>query len=290
MLTVKAPAKINLTLEVLGKRDDGFHEIRSVIQALDLCDTLQFEQGDDVTISCDMPEWTAEESLVSKAVSLVKETTEYKKGVSIKIRKQIPLMSGLGGDSSDAAAVLQGLNELWELNLKLPDLQKLAGKLGSDVYFFLRGGTALIEGRGDIVTPINSYPPVRVVLAIPPVPRTAGKTGQLYGTLEASHYTDGQITRRFTESLEKGGEPDHSLLFNTFENVAFESFPGLDAARAHFLKMGAPFVHLAGSGPTLFTILNDKEKAEELCSLLRKQNMQAYTAETFSGQTDRNKL
>jgi len=283
MLTVQAPAKINLTLEVLGKRGDGFHEIRSVIQSISLYDTLGFQLSDDISYKSDMPEWTAEESLVSKAVSLLRDAAGCSKGAHIEVEKHIPLMSGLGGDSSDAAAVLRGLNLFWGLNLPVDNLQKLAGRLGSDVYFFLYGGTALVEGRGEIVTPLPSLSPLWVVLAVPSVPRLKGKTGQLYDSLESGHYTDGQITRRLVDELKAGGKFEPPLLFNTFENVAFSRFSGLDVVREHFLKLGAPFVHLAGSGPALFTLLEDKDKAEELCFLLRKQNMEAYLAETVAG-------
>ena len=113
MLTVKTPAKINLTLEVLRKRPDGFHEIRTVLQTLSLYDTLSLEDNKGVTINCDLPEWSAEKSLLSRTISLLQKATGCTKGVKIDLRKRIPLMSGLGGDSSDAAALLRGLDELW---------------------------------------------------------------------------------------------------------------------------------------------------------------------------------
>ncbi|MFC1981580.1 4-(cytidine 5'-diphospho)-2-C-methyl-D-erythritol kinase [Chloroflexota bacterium] len=165
MLTVPAPAKLNLTLEVLGKRPDGFHEIRSVIQAINLCDSLRFQLSQEVTVKSDMPDWSAEESLVSKAASLLQRTTGCSKGASIEVEKLIPLISGLGGDSSDAAAALRGLNQLWKLGLTQEKLVGLAAQLGSDVAFFLYGGTALAEGRGELVTPL------------PPPPQNVGGTG-----------------------------------------------------------------------------------------------------------------
>jgi 4-diphosphocytidyl-2-C-methyl-D-erythritol kinase len=283
MLTVKAPAKINLTLEVLGKRPDGFHEIRSVIQAVSLCDTLRLERAGEIVVTADMPEWKAGESLVSRAVELLREETGYSGGVRVRVEKQIPLMSGLGGDSSDAAAVLRGLNTLWELNLPGKELQKLARELGSDVFFFLRGGTALVEGRGEIVKPLPPLPRLPVVLAVPPVEALPGKTGRMYASLEPGHFTDGGITRRLLEVLETGGEPEPSLLFNTFENVAFSRFSGLETARAHFIKLGAPFAHLAGSGPALYTFVETPEKAGELGYLLEKQRIKAFAVETTAG-------
>jgi 4-diphosphocytidyl-2-C-methyl-D-erythritol kinase len=282
MLTVKAPAKINLTLEVLSKRNDGFHEISSVIQTIDLYDRLIFQASQDIAFRSDMPEWNAEKSLVSRAVTLVRETTGYSGGVAIEVEKSIPLMSGLGGDSSDAAAVLRALNRLWELDLPPEKLHQMAVRLGSDVAFFLYGGTTLVEGRGEMVTPLPPLPRMWVVLAVPSVPGPPDKTKQLYESLNTNHYTDGQITQKFIEELKAGRGLKPSLLLNTFENVAFTVFPGLDVAREHFLKLGAVDVHLAGSGPVLFTLVEDRVKAEELYALLHSQRLNPVIAETIS--------
>ena len=282
MLTVPAPAKLNLTLEVLGKRPDGYHEIRSVIQAINLCDSLRFQLSQEVTVKSDMPDWSAEESLVSKAASLLQRTTGCSQGASIEVEKRIPLVSGLGGDSSDAAATLRGLNRLWGLGLSQPELVTLAWQLGSDVAFFLYGGTALAEGRGEVVTPLPPLPHTWVVLAIPPAPRPAGKTRQLYNGLGTNHYTGGEITRRLVTALREGGEFTTSLLFNTFENVAFTRFPEVRVSRSHMTKMGATDVHLAGSGPALFTLVKDRAQAEELCRLLQTQRLAPYLTETLS--------
>jgi len=283
MLTLLAPAKINLTLEVLGKRQDGFHEIRSVIQTISLCDSLCFQSSVNIEFKSDSPDWVAEESLISKATSLLQQVTGCSKGATIEVSKRIPLLSGLGGDSSDAAATLSGLNQLWGLDLSLQELLELAWQLGSDVAFFLYGGTALIEGRGEIVTPLPPLPHRWAVLAIPSVSRLSGKTKQLYDSLGNNHYTDGQITRRLVKALEEGREFTPSLLFNTFENVAFTRFSGLGVSRSHMVKMGATDVHLAGSGPALYTLVKDRTQAEELCGLLRTQRLEPYLVETLAG-------
>ncbi|MFH1002656.1 MAG: 4-diphosphocytidyl-2C-methyl-D-erythritol kinase, partial [Chloroflexota bacterium] len=130
MLTIPAPAKLNLTLEVLSRRPDGFHEISSVLQAIDLCDTLRFRSSDGVEFLSGSAGWSAGQSLVSRAVRLVQEQTG-RRGVAVEVIKKIPLVSGLGGDSSDAAAVLLGLNQIWGLGLSLNDLLGLATELGS---------------------------------------------------------------------------------------------------------------------------------------------------------------
>ena len=282
MLTVLAPAKINLTLEVLAKRRDGFHEIRSVIQTINLCDSLSFQSGENIEFKCDWPDWTAEESLVSKATSLLQQVTGCSKGVTLEVDKHIPLMSGVGGDSSDAVAVLRGLNQLWGLGLSPGELLELAWQLGSDVAFFLYGGTALVEGRGELVTPLPPLPHTWVVLAMPPVPRLPGKTKQLYASLKANHYSDGQITQRLVAGLKEGREFSPSLLFNTFENVAFTRLSELRVSRDHMAKIGATDVHLAGSGPALFTLIKDRPQAENLCTRLQQQRMEPYLAETMA--------
>jgi 4-diphosphocytidyl-2-C-methyl-D-erythritol kinase len=283
MLNVLAPAKINLTLEVLAKRSDGFHEIRSVIQTINLCDSLRFHLSRDIEFKCDVPNWIPEESLVSKATSLLQQVTGCDKGATIEINKRIPLMSGLGGDSSDAAAILRGLNKLWGLSLSYGELLDLTAGLGSDVAFFLCGGTALVTGRGETVTPLPQLSHMWIVVMMPPVPRLPGKTERLYASINASHYTEGQITERLVEELMEGREYTPSLLFNIFENVAFTHSSELSVYREHMVKDGATDVHLAGSGPALFTLIEDKAQAEELYIRLQQQGFECYLAETLAG-------
>jgi 4-diphosphocytidyl-2-C-methyl-D-erythritol kinase len=281
MLTVKAPAKINLTLEVLSERPDGFHNIRSVIQAIDLCDSLSFALSDDIEVTSGNPDFVAEKSLIPSAAALLKQAKGCAEGAGIEVEKNIPFASGLGGDSSDAAAVLLGLNQLWPTELKPTQLFNLATRLGSDVAFFLLGGTALVEGRGEKVAPLPSLPQSWVVLIVPPMPPIEGKTGKLYARLKPSHYSGGQITDSLVLGLTRG-ELSPSLLFNTFENVAYDAFPELKVYKEHFLKLGAKNVHLAGSGPTLFSLLDDKSQAEDLYQRCKDQGLKCYLAATLS--------
>ena len=282
MLVIEAPAKINLTLEVLGKRTDGYHEIRSVIQTLSFCDSLQITPGKEVEFKGNIPDWSSERSLVIKAVESLKKATGSIMGARIKIKKRIPLISGLGGDSSDAAAILRGLNQFWELNVPPNKLRDMAQNLGSDVSFFLTGGTALMEGRGEIITSLPPIPHHWIILIIPDVSRIPGKTKRLYSMLQPVHFTDGKITDKLAADLKLKGEFNTSLLFNTFENVVFARGEELTNYRDHLLKIGAPNVHLAGSGPTLFTILNGKPQAEGLVKRFKDLQIEAYLTETRS--------
>jgi len=281
MPDIEAPAKINLTLEVLGERADGFHEIRSVIQTIDLYDHLRFNSDRQLRFSCDNPDFIMEESLVSRAAAMLQEVGGFSRGAVIEIKKRIPLVAGLGGDSSDAAAVLSQLNKLWKMGLSPAELLELASGLGSDVPFFLYGGTALVEGRGEKVRALPPLPRRWVVLLVPPFSRMPEKTAKLYASLKASHYTDGQITEKLVKVLNdrRGFKP--SMLFNTFENVAFELFPKLELYREHFIKLGANNVHLAGSGPALFALLDDQFQAEDLYARCELQGLECYLAETL---------
>jgi len=281
MISLSAPAKINLTLEVLGVRQDGYHELRSLVQTIALADTLTFELADGLQFRADTADWDASRSLVPRAAALLRETAGVTRGAAILLARRVPLLTGLGGDSSAAAATLRGLNDLWDLKMKPADLAALGAKLGSDIPFFIHGGTAFVSGRGEIVEPVLPVRAHSVVVAVPSVERPAEKTKTLYAALWAQHYTAGEITRRLADDIGRGVDFDHALLFNTFENVAFEQYPGLETFRQHFLKLGAPDVHLAGSGPALYTLLDRRSDAEELAAHLQHQNMSPYLTETL---------
>jgi 4-diphosphocytidyl-2-C-methyl-D-erythritol kinase len=280
MSTVYAPAKINLVLEVLGKHND-YHQISSIVQSIDLCDVLNFQLDEEICFECDEP-GLKRDNLVVRAATLLKESTKYSLGARIELRKHIPWGVGLGGGSSDAAATLLALNELWRLELPLSELIHLASKLGSDVPFFIHKGTALVEGKGEKVTPLPSLPSTCFVLLMPPVPKIPGKTKQMYNSLRVADFTGGQFVQQALSSLRQGKAIAPDLMFNVFEKVAFDFFPGLDKYRKTLEEAGAPGVYLAGSGPCLFTLFSGKEEAGELFSRLRKRGLECYLAFSFS--------
>jgi len=279
MMTVTAPAKINLTLEVLKKRPDGYHEIRSVVQTVSFVDKIKFQPGFKVEIKCDLPEWSAQKSLVSKAVTLLKNTSGSGQGALIEIEKRIPLSSGLGGDSSDAAAVLRGLNMLWDLKLSLRDLINLGTQISSDVPLFFHGGTVLIEGRGEKIRPLHPMPHMSVILLEPSIQRVETKTQQMYNLLSVRNYTSGKITGDFIDMLEGKASKPGAGLYNIFDKVALDYFAGLEEHRRKFLEAGADDVHTAGSGPTLFTLTRDDVKAYEIHKRLQAMGLKAYLAD-----------
>ncbi len=281
MLTVYAPAKINLVLEVLGKLND-YHRISGIVQSIDLCDVLNFQPDEAICFECDEPS-LKRDNLVTRAATLLKKSTRYSLGARIELRKHIPWGVGLGGGSSDAAATLLALNELWELRLSLPELVQLASELGSDVPFFTHKGTAWVEGKGEKVTPLPSLPSIYFVLLVPPLPKISGKTKQMYGKLNAAHYTEGRFIQQALSYLKQGKAIDHSLMFNVFEMVAFDFFPGLDKYRKTLEEAGAPGVYLAGSGPCLFTFFSEERQAKVISLNLRGQGLECYVTSPFPG-------
>jgi 4-diphosphocytidyl-2-C-methyl-D-erythritol kinase len=274
-------AKLNLCLEIVGKRDDNYHEITSVIQAIDLRDTLTFAAAEDgvLTLECDEPSLVSEgeANLVLKAARLLQQYAGVKSGAHITLEKRIPLAAGLGGGSSDAAATLLGLNDLWELRLGKRDLIELAAAIGSDVPFFLEGPTALVEGRGELVTRIPSPPPGWAVLVCPRYD-LKNKTKQLFSYLTGADHSDGNVTRRLIAALVAGSFPDSSLLYNAFERVAYTVFENLLATRATIMRTGGRDVHLSGSGPTLFTLYpaSQEAQARKLLIALRAAGLRTY--------------
>jgi len=281
MLTVYAPAKVNLVLEVLGK-DNDYHRISSIVQSIDLCDVLNFQLDREIYFECNEA-GLKHDNLVTRAASLLKESTKCDLGARVELRKSIPWGVGLGGGSSDAAATLLALNELWALRLPISELVHLAFKLGSDVPFFIHKGTALVEKKGEKVTPLPSLPSTSFVLLVPPLPKVQGKTKQMYSNLRVADFTGGQFVKAALSSLRQGKRLDPDVMFNVFETVAFGFFPRLDRYREILKEAGALRVYLAGSGPCLFSLFAEAKEAGEVFSRLKKQGLECYLAFSFSG-------
>ena len=281
MLTVLAPAKLNLVLEVLGKRSDGYHEVRSLIQTINLCDRITFERASEISLECDEPSLQGADNLVLRAALLLKEVTGFTKGMKIKLEKHIPWGMGLGGGSSDAAVTLLALNQLWGLNLTMTKLMRLAAQLGSDAPFFLYRGTAVVSGRGEKVRPLANLAPSWFVVLVPPLPRIPQKTKHLYNSLTAEYFTRGEFTKKAVRSCSRAKSFNKSLLFDVFEKVAFDIFLGLRDYRECFIKAGASNVCLAGSGLALFSLVETERMGKELYSRLYSEGVECYLVSTF---------
>lgn len=258
MLQLKAYAKINLTLEVQGRRDDGYHDIVSVMQAVDLCDEITLEPAVTNSLECDRPELESPDNLALRAANLLQETSGVSQGARISLKKGIPIAAGLGGGSSDAATVLTGLNELWGLGMSIEELTPLAATLGSDVPFFLHGGTAMVSGRGERVRPLPLADIPWIVILSPSID-VPDKTATVYSKLTSANYTSGGLTRKLEARIRGGGDVPPQFLFNTFDDIARDAFPGLSGYWDRFHSVGAREIHLAGSGPSMFAPVSRRE-------------------------------
>ena len=282
MIALKAYAKINLTLEVIDRRPDGYHEIASIMQTIDLCDTVSLTPAADLTLTCDNPALETPDNLALKAARLLRAESGYTGGAHIAIRKAIPVSAGLGGGSSDAAATLTGLNALWRLDMPTPKLEAIAAKIGSDVPFLLEGGTAIALGRGER---IRRLPPAKVdwlVALTPDTPHIGGrasKTAALYDTLTPANYTGGMLTRKLEARIRGGGDVPPQFLFNAFDDIAPTAYPGIERYRNAFAQLGAREIHLTGSGPSMYALMPKREVGTAVQLLLKhKRGWNAHLA------------
>jgi 4-diphosphocytidyl-2-C-methyl-D-erythritol kinase len=264
--TIPAFAKINLSLEVVGRRADGYHELRTIFQTIDICDTLHFEitQSSAVELTCDAPTLeTDERNLAVRAALALRRAAGIREGVKIHLEKRIPTGGGLGGGSSDAGATLLALRRLWRAEISDPDLQRMAAALGADVPFFLHGGTALGAGRGDN---IETLPDAALPSLIVVNPGVAVPTARIFSELNISLTT--QDATRILPAFPKAVDA-RRLPGNDLETAAFRLFPAVAAARAALLHAGATTAQMSGSGGSVFGFFeNDAKCAEAFQSLV----------------------
>ena len=270
ILRLRAHAKINLYLDVLNLRDDGYHEIQTLMQSIALSDDLQIiPHSSTIEIHCDHPELAnSEDNLAFKAAELLKDQTGIDKGVRIELNKRIPLGAGLAGGSADAAAVLTGLNKLWDLDLSLAQLQLLGAQLGSDVPFCLQGGTFWAEGRGEKLKEVNQFPEASIVIA---APNFSLSTAKIYGKWDEIGTRTNIDRSRLMKSMQAGdlGEAC-SYLANALEEVVFRSYPEVRELKSKSLEAGALGSLMSGSGPCVFSITESPKQAKKIATALSK--------------------
>ena len=263
-LSLKAHAKINLTLEVLGKRPDGYHEVAMIMQSVSLHDTVTLSLRDSgISLACDRPDLPCDSgNLAFRAADLLRREVGVARGVQIELTKRIPLAAGLAGGSTDAAAVLKGLNRLWQLALPAAELERLAARLGSDVPFCLRGGTSLATGRGEILTPLPDFPGHGVVLVNPPLQVSTAWVYGNYRGVAVNRRGDISSLRRSIEQQDFSAVA--GAVFNDLETVTIPAYPQVAAIKEQLLQAGAAGVLMSGSGPTVFALTPDRASAGEL--------------------------
>lgn len=259
MLILRAPGKINLTLDLIRRRPDGFHELRTVMQTIDLVDELRLEEAANLSLDCDDPALNGEDNLVFRIAHALREAAGIQHGARIALKKRIPAAAGLGGGSSDAAAALIGLSRLWGLHWPLERLSAIAASLGSDIPYFLRGGTALAEGRGEIITPLPAAPALDLVLLFGE-DAPADKTRRIFSRVRPEDFSDGSHTDRLVDALRRG-RIDPDTFSNDLTAPAGRAFEFLARDREIFQSAGARNVLLAGAGPTQFAVAANAEEA-----------------------------
>jgi 4-diphosphocytidyl-2-C-methyl-D-erythritol kinase len=272
-------AKVNLTLEVLRRREDGYHDLASVVHTINLADDLSIEPADELLVRVEGLDAAVDDNLVTRAARLLASTGRVTRGAKLTLLKRIPAAAGLGGGSSDAATTLVGLNAYWGTRLGYRALADLALQLGSDVPLFLRGGAALMTGRGDDLHPLPPLPAQSLVLL---VPRTtlANKTAVLYGALQPADFSSGEVTREVAERLEQRIPLKLETLRNAFDRPARAVFPGLDVTWSMAEERSQRQFHLTGAGPTIFTFTADRAEAREVAATLQQMGLEAYAVRT----------
>ncbi|HJP17338.1 MAG TPA: 4-(cytidine 5'-diphospho)-2-C-methyl-D-erythritol kinase [Nitrospinota bacterium] len=282
-LVLKSPAKINLGLKIIKKRDDGYHEIETIFQMVSLFDTLTFRSIQvGIVLKTDRDKLpVGETNLVVKAAKLLQQETGIQKGVEIFLEKKIPVGAGLGGGSGNAAFTLMGLNNLWELHLKKKDLMKLAITLGSDVPFFLSDCSAAIgKGRGEILTPFENRSNIHVVIVSPNIHIS---TGSIYKEMNLGLTSNSKDINILRSLLVKGRITElGSYLYNDLETVVCKRYPALTEIKKKLINSGAVGALVSGSGSSVFGIYLQQETARKATTKLISKEWQVFLTETIN--------
>lgn len=273
-VTRKAYAKINLGLDVLRRREDGYHEVKMIMQTIDLYDTLEFMVSKDegVTLVINRSSLSAgEDNLICKAAKLLMADAGVMKGVNITLEKRIPIAAGMAGGSSDAAATLWGMNELFNLGYDEKELQALGVKLGADIPYCLIGGTAVSEGIGEILTPLSSPPACHLVVAKPDIDVS---TKYVYEHLQADKLTYHPDIDGMRDAIKNGDLSGITRrMGNVLETVTISAYPVIDSIKECMKKAGADNALMSGSGPTVFGIFEKKENAKTAADRIKKEHL-----------------
>jgi len=273
-MRVKSFAKINLGIEILGKRDDGYHEIRTLFQSVDLYDLLEFLplprneiilKGNVASIRWD------ESNLIHRAATLLRKRCAIKRGAEIRVTKKIPAGKGLGGGSSNAAMTLWALNKIWKLDLEKQHLRDIGAFLGADIPFFFDGGLCLGQGKGDRVVPQEDLNPYSCVLVLPSF---CVSTASVYKRVRVSLTSQDKDSKiiKFLDSRDLG------FLDNDLEETVFRAYPQIKAIKSIIQEQDSELTLMCGSGSAIFGLFRQKSKAEDALRVLSKKHSAVLTA------------
>jgi len=277
-MLVKAYAKINLVLDVLGTRPDRYHELVTIMQTLDLHDVVEINEARKIELiveGADLPAGSG--NLAFRAADLLRRRAGFDGGADIKLVKRIPLAAGLAGGSADAAAVLHGLNNLWGLGMVASELETLGAAIGSDVPFCLRGGTALVQGRGEKVHPLPGLPPLGVLLVKPFFGLSTAQVYRLYDDIVEPLHPDSQGMLRAVCSGDVGGVV--ARLGNVLEQAIMPLHPEIREIKEALTEIGASGVLMSGSGPTVFGLFENKAAALQAAGEIKIGNFGVWVTE-----------
>ena len=287
-ISKKAYAKINLGLDVIRRREDGYHELKMIMQTINLYDQLRLTKTDEpgITMTSNLLSLPCNDSnLAVKAARLMIDTYQIKQGVSIELSKHIPIAAGMAGGSADAAAVLKGMNELFALNASLQELMELGVKLGADVPYCVMEGTALSEGIGEVLTPLSAIPPCHILIVKPNI---SVSTKFVYQNLKITEDTihpdiDGIVTSIHKKDLRGIVE----RLDNVLETVTVPNYPKVTEIKEEMIRLGAMGSLMSGSGPTVFGIFEHFSTAKKAYDTFKKGPYKSQTFLTLPFQPER---
>jgi len=259
MFNINSYAKINLSLEILGKFSDGYHQIKSIMQTINICDSIEFLPSNEIKINIYGHDIPLENNLVYKAIVDLKKIYSIKQGIDIRINKNIPIASGFGGGSSNAANTILALNKIWGLNLTIEEMVGIAMKIGSDVPYFLYQGTALVEGMGEIVTPLDDVILPEILIITPNKKIIDNKTKKMFNYLTNKNHSTGYITDNIIEKINTKSIVSNIDIYNVFHDISFESYSFMKVLFSNLNRIGITDINICGAGPSVFTLIDNKE-------------------------------
>lgn len=279
----KAPAKINLGLDVLYKRNDGYHELEMIMASIDLADRLTFmkTKGNDIVITTNsgfLP--TDRKNNIFQAIEAMKKRYAFEGGVHVNLQKNIPVAAGLGGGSSDAAATFRGINRLFNLEATLEEMTKLAIPIGTDIPFCLKGETALVTGLGEIVTPLNRPIPQSWVVLVKP--KISVSTPRVFSKIDVDTLTHPNI-KALQKAIENNDYTEMTQhLGNSLESYTMKKFPVVKMIKEKMLDFGADAAVMSGSGPTVIALCDKHSRAIHIANSLKGFCQEVYVVRTLN--------
>ena len=270
---MKAHAKINLGLDVIRRRPDGYHDVKMIMQSIGLCDELTLEKAPaGITLTTDHPELSCgEDNLIYRAAKLMFDTYHISDGVHIYLQKNIPVAAGMAGGSTDAAAAMKGISRLFDLEVPMEQLMQLGMTIGADVPYCILGGTALAEGIGERLTPLTPAPDFYIVVAKPEI---SVSTKYVYDHLDAAGITRHPDIDGMVLSIESGSlQGILDRMGNVLETVTIPAYPEIDVLKHRIRELGAVNSLMSGSGPTVFGIFLSEQAAEFACEQLKSEKL-----------------